>query len=194
MPRDDQAPDKRERLVQSLPVHTDLEPPKDGKTSRESNEPHSTSDGGQGPYQKAKDWGFQAKDWVFENPGQAACYTVGAASLAVVASPALVSTPMLSAMGFGAKGVIANSAAAAAQAGIGNVVAPSLFSTLTSAGMSGYGVAIVNGAVQAGAGATATGAYIAKRWFGGKEKTTESDAHDFDHESEAEEDSAKDLE
>ncbi|KAK1948650.1 hypothetical protein LY78DRAFT_751865 [Colletotrichum sublineola] len=164
-----------------------LEPPKDGKTSRESNEPHSTSDGGQGPYQKAK-------DWVFENPGQAACYTVGAASLAVVASPALVSTPMLSAMGFGAKGVIANSAAAAAQAGIGNVVAPSLFSTLTSAGMSGYGVAIVNGAVQAGAGATATGAYIAKRWFGGKEKTTESDAHDFDHESEAEEDSAKDLE
>ncbi|KAK1573987.1 uncharacterized protein LY79DRAFT_393774 [Colletotrichum navitas] len=171
---DDQAIDETERLVQTLPVHPDTEPPKDGKTSPGSMIPPVTSADARAAYRKAK-------DWVSENPGQAACYTVGAASLAIAASPALVSAPMLTAMGFGAKGVVANSAAAAAQASIGNVVAPSLFSTFTSAGMAGYGAAIVNGAVQAGAGATAagSGAYIAtKQWFAGKEKKTNSEAGD----------------
>ncbi|EFQ32610.1 hypothetical protein CGRA01v4_09564 [Colletotrichum graminicola] len=151
-----------------------MEPPRDDKTSLGSTEPPVASADALSAYRKAK-------DWVSENPGQAACYTVGAASLAVVAAPALVSAPILTAMGFGAQGVIANSAAAAAQASIGNVVAPSLFSTFTSAGMAGYGAAIVNGAVQAGAGATAAGSggYIAaKRWFGGEEKKTESEEDD----------------
>jgi hypothetical protein len=38
--------------------------------------------------------------------------------------------------------------AAGIQSSIGNVVAPSLFSMLQSAAMGGYGVAVVNGAVQ----------------------------------------------
>jgi hypothetical protein len=38
--------------------------------------------------------------------------------------------------------------AASAQATIGNVVAPSLFATLTSAGAGGYGIAAISGAAQ----------------------------------------------
>ncbi|GJC84713.1 hypothetical protein ColLi_07551 [Colletotrichum liriopes] len=167
MTREDQAAEKSERLVEDLPLQVDLEPPKDDKMSIGSMIPHFTSADAQAAYVKAK-------GWASDNPGQAACYTVGAISLAVLASPALISTPALTAMGFGAKGVVANSAAAAAQAGIGNVVAPSVFATLQSAGTAGYGAAIVNGAVQAGAGVTAAGSggYITmKRWFNGKENT-----------------------
>ena len=40
------------------------------------------------------------------------------------------------------------STAACVQSGIGSVVAPSLFATLTSAGAGGYGVAVVNGMAQ----------------------------------------------
>lgn len=58
------------------------------------------------------------------------------------------------------------SAAAGFQAGIGNVVAPSLFATLQSAGAAGYGAAVVNGAIQAGAGVSAT----AFAWWGAKKK------------------------
>ncbi|KAK1997462.1 hypothetical protein LX36DRAFT_657522 [Colletotrichum falcatum] len=176
--RDDQAADISERLVQSLLVRPNLALPQYSKTSLGSMIAHTTSADALAAYQKAK-------DWVAENPGQAACYTVGAASLVVVASPALVSSPLLTVAGFGTKGVIGNSAAAAVQASIGNVVAPSVFSTLTSAGMAGYGAAIVNGVVQAGAGATAagSGAYIAtKHWSGGEEKTTESEASDRESE------------
>ncbi|KZL83606.1 hypothetical protein CI238_05968, partial [Colletotrichum incanum] len=167
MTRNDQATKKSERPVEDLPPHEDLEPPKDGKTSLGSMIPHITSADAQAAYLKAK-------GWAFNNPGQAACYTVGAMSLAVVVSPALVSAPALTATGFGAKGIVANSAAAAAQAGIGNVVAQSVFATLHSAGMAGYGAAIVNGAVQAGAGVTAAGSggYITmKLWSEWKKKT-----------------------
>lgn len=56
-------------------------------------------------------------------------------------------------------------AAASAQATIGNVVAPSLFATLTSAGAGGYGVAAISGAVQWAGGtmvglAGATGTWL----------------------------------
>ncbi|GKT62790.1 hypothetical protein ColTof4_01590 [Colletotrichum tofieldiae] len=185
MTRGDQAAEKSERLVEDLPLHADLEPPKDDKMSIGSMIPHFTSADAQAAYVKVTCERYRsefrlghkwtkanAKGWASDNPGQAACYTVGAISLAVFASPALISTPALTAMGFGAKGVVANSAAAAAQAGIGNVVAPSVFATLQSAGTAGYGAAIVNGAVQAGAGVTAAGSggYITmKRWFNGKE-------------------------
>ncbi|KAK1978080.1 hypothetical protein LZ30DRAFT_599936, partial [Colletotrichum cereale] len=123
----------------------------------------------------------QAKDWVFENPGQATCYAVGAGSLVVLASPALFSSPVLTAVGFGNKGVIAKSVAAGLQSGIGNVVTPSYFATFTSAQMGGYGVAIVNGVVQVGAGAAAVGSggYIELRgWFAGGEESTESEAYE----------------
>ena len=48
----------------------------------------------------------------------------------------LAATPLImTGVGFGAKGIIAGSLAASAQAGIGNVVAGSLFAVLTSIGM-----------------------------------------------------------
>ena len=59
-------------------------------------------------------------------------------------------------------------AAASAQATIGNVVAPSLFATATSAGAGGYGVAAISGAAQWIGGtmvgfAGATGAWLTTR-------------------------------
>ena len=58
--------------------------------------------------------------------------------------------------GFGTGGIIAGSAAAAAQAAIGNVAAGSLFSTMTSLGMQG---ALVGSAIGGGV-ATAVGAAL----------------------------------
>lgn len=55
--------------------------------------------------------------------------------------------------------MVLGSAAAGVQAGIGNVIAGSLFATLQSAGAGGAGVAIVNGVVQGvGVAAAAAGA------------------------------------
>ncbi|KAJ0305520.1 hypothetical protein COL516b_005215 [Colletotrichum fioriniae] len=108
----------------------------------------------------------KAADWVRENPGTTVCYGVSAGSLVVLAAPALVVAPALGLAGFGSQGIVAGSAAAGFQAGIGNVVAPSLFATLQSAGAAGYGAAVVNGAIQAGAGVSAT----AFAWWGAKKK------------------------
>ncbi|OTB07697.1 hypothetical protein M426DRAFT_317602 [Hypoxylon sp. CI-4A] len=53
--------------------------------------------------------------------------------------------PILAALGFGAAGIAASSTAAGWQSGIGNVVAPSLFASLQSAGMAGYAALAVKG-------------------------------------------------
>ena len=55
--------------------------------------------------------------------------------------------------------------AASAQATIGNVIAPSLFATLTSAGAGGYGVAAISGAVQWVGGTMAGLAGVAGTWL-----------------------------
>ena len=44
--------------------------------------------------------------------------------------------------------LVIGTTAASGQAAIGNVIAPSLFATMTSAGAGGYGVAAISGAVQ----------------------------------------------
>ena len=49
----------------------------------------------------------QAGTWALENPALAACAVVGTGGVAVVASPALVTTPFLSSLGFNAAGVAA---------------------------------------------------------------------------------------
>ena len=67
-------------------------------------------------------------------------------------------------IGFGAAGPVAGSIAAGIQAGIGNVAAGSLFATLQSAAMGGFGVAIVSGTVEAGAGVLAA-ASLFVRWM-----------------------------
>ncbi|KAF4448807.1 hypothetical protein F53441_7856 [Fusarium austroafricanum] len=105
-----------------------------------------------------------------QNPGASAALVTGFAMLAV---PAIVATPILGALGFGATGIAAGSAAAGIQSGVGSVVAPSLFATLQSAGAGGYGVAAVHGVVQA------TGAAVAALgWFGGQGDGDNGDDHD----------------
>ncbi|KAK6222388.1 hypothetical protein LQW54_001088 [Pestalotiopsis sp. IQ-011] len=59
--------------------------------------------------------------------------------------------PALSAAGFTPAGIAAGSIAAGVQSTIGNVAAGSLFATLQSAGMGGYGVTVLHAAAQAGA-------------------------------------------
>ncbi|PVH93421.1 hypothetical protein DM02DRAFT_733140 [Periconia macrospinosa] len=80
-------------------------------------------------------------NWVVQNPGKTAVVVV-AAPVAIALTPTA-----LSAAGFTSTGVSAGSAAAAAQAGIGNVVGGSPFAILQSAAAGGAGGAIVNAAV-----------------------------------------------
>ncbi|KAF2873207.1 hypothetical protein BDV95DRAFT_605763 [Massariosphaeria phaeospora] len=98
-----------------------------------------------------------AKGWIERHPGQTAGIAAGflAPPLAVMAVPAV-----LGAAGFTAGGVAAGSAAAGIQAGIGNVVAGSVFATLQSAAMGGAGAAVVNGVVGGSAAAIAVAANV----------------------------------
>jgi hypothetical protein len=104
------------------------------------------------------------------NPAMASVIALGTGGLAIVAMPGVVATPVIGALhwaGFGVGGIIGGlwhlqerflekrtdplvvgTTAASAQATIGNVVAPSLFATLTSAGAGGYGTAAISGAAQ----------------------------------------------
>ncbi|KAK1478990.1 hypothetical protein CABS01_14674 [Colletotrichum abscissum] len=134
----------------------DTEPPPPEDSEDESDEPSRLR---------------KAADWVRENPGTTVCYGLSAGSLVVLAAPALVAAPALGLAGFGSQGIVAGSTAAGIQAGIGNVVAPSLFATLQSAGAAGYGAAVVNGAIQGGAGVSAT----AFAWLGAKKKDCKKD-------------------
>ncbi|KAG9192741.1 hypothetical protein G6011_11475 [Alternaria panax] len=67
--------------------------------------------------------------------------------------------------GFGPGGIIAGSTAAAIQAGIGNIVAGSIFATCTSAMMGGYGAVFVFGGAWLGSTALIVGLAAAwRRW------------------------------
>ncbi|KAL1639940.1 hypothetical protein SLS58_007366 [Diplodia intermedia] len=70
-------------------------------------------------------------------------------------------------MGFTAGGIGAGSAAAGIQASTGSVAAGSLFATLTSAMMGGYGVPIVFGSIGAVYAAGVTGLVLSKGRFSG---------------------------
>ncbi|KAI2616325.1 hypothetical protein GGR54DRAFT_241830 [Hypoxylon sp. NC1633] len=90
-------------------------------------------------------------EWASNNPITATAYGVAAIGAGVaIAAPAAIAGPALAVAGFGADGIVKASIASGVQAGIGNVAAGSAFATLQSAGMAGYGAAIVNGVVQAG--------------------------------------------
>ncbi|OAG24826.1 hypothetical protein CC77DRAFT_1058011 [Alternaria alternata] len=79
-------------------------------------------------------------EWIKLHPWETA--------LIVVPLVALIATAIaLSATGFGPAGIVAGSTAAIIQAGIGNVVAGSIFATCTSAMMGGSGALIVFGGV-----------------------------------------------
>ncbi|KAI0133284.1 hypothetical protein F4776DRAFT_624885 [Hypoxylon sp. NC0597] len=113
----------------------------------------------------AKQAAKQAPKWIAENPKSAAMYGLAGTAIAI---PVAITGPALAAAGFGANGIAAGSVASGIQAGIGNVAAGSAFATLQSAGMAGYGAAIVNGVIQAGGAAIAvatTGVAAAKANF-----------------------------
>ncbi|RDW83501.1 hypothetical protein BP5796_04992 [Coleophoma crateriformis] len=84
--------------------------------------------------------------WITTNPRQTALL-ISSGILNV--TPATLTSPLLATMGFGASGPIAGSVAASLQSMVGNVGAHSTFAYLQSAAMGGYGVATVNGIVQA---------------------------------------------
>ncbi|KAI7911018.1 hypothetical protein M0657_011147 [Pyricularia oryzae] len=92
------------------------------------------------------------------NYGKTAAVILGISGIAMVAAPAVLTLPALGAVGFSASRPIAGSIVAAAQSGLGSVVAPSLFVTCQSAAMGGYGAATVFGLVQVVGGAMAVSA------------------------------------
>ncbi|CAM1505409.1 Fc.00g110460.m01.CDS01 [Cosmosporella sp. VM-42] len=105
--------------------------------------------------------GQQAKQWLMDNPGKAACFGAGAA---MCLGPGLIAAPILGGLGFGAGGIVGGSIAAALQSSMGSVAAGGLFATLQSAGAGGYGAATVYGAIQAGGiGLAAAGAASSQR-------------------------------
>ncbi|KAI4612865.1 hypothetical protein J4E80_006920 [Alternaria sp. BMP 0032] len=113
--------------------------------------------------EKVKELGFigTAKaigHWMRLNPWKTALIVVPLVALAITAIA-------LSATGFGPAGIVAGSAAAAMHAGIGSVVAGSVFATCTSAMMGGYGAVIIFGGVWAISTALVISvAVMRKRW------------------------------
>ncbi|CAN9222043.1 unnamed protein product [Alternaria alternata] len=97
-------------------------------------------------------------EWIKLHPWETA--------LIVVPLVALIATAIaLSATGFGPAGIVAGSTAAIIQAGIGNVVAGSIFATCTSAMMGGSGALIVFGGVWLGSTVFMASLAVAwKRW------------------------------
>ncbi|OJD29455.1 uncharacterized protein BKCO1_8000013 [Diplodia corticola] len=102
----------------------------------------------------------QVLDWIKKHPYLTALIVL-AIILAIVVPPVA-----LHAAGFTATGVVAGSAAAAIQSSIGGAVAAgSLFAILTSAGMGGYGVAILVGCLLALYAGVAVGGISTYRSF-----------------------------
>ncbi|RBR17720.1 uncharacterized protein FIESC28_06416 [Fusarium coffeatum] len=120
------------------------------------------------------------------NPGAVAAMVTGAA---VVLVPAIIASPVLGFLGFGAAGVPAGTAAAGIQSGIGSVAAGSLFATLQSVGAGGYGVAAVHGVVQAAEAVVGAGGLVT--WFRGQDDG-EDDADEDDQNDDKKKESEKD--
>jgi hypothetical protein len=100
----------------------------------------------------------EAGKFASENPLTTAAVIGG---VTLVAAPALVVAPVLSAVGFTSTGVGAGSVAAGVQSGLGSVAAGSMFAGLQSAAAGGYGLAMANGVVQGAGAALSVGAAAA---------------------------------
>ncbi|KAK1827350.1 hypothetical protein QBC39DRAFT_420555 [Podospora conica] len=108
-----------------------------------------------------------------ENPKNVAGGAAVIAGAAVITAPGMLTGPVLKILGFGSFGPKAGTIAAGVQSGIGNVVAKSVFATVQSAQMGGYGAGMVASAAQ-GVGATLVVAggvamgWVKKAWFKAK--------------------------
>ncbi|KAI7233590.1 hypothetical protein KC330_g5278 [Hortaea werneckii] len=98
------------------------------------------------------------RNYIVEHAGLTAAQII---CLVILAVPAIVTVPLLGALGFTSLGPAAGkyqgTAAACFQATFGT---PALFSALQSYMMAGYGVPIVGGTVQAGAAVAGVGASV----------------------------------
>ncbi|KAG9185285.1 hypothetical protein G6011_07829 [Alternaria panax] len=92
------------------------------------------------------------KEWILSNPGQFATLLACIASGPIVAA---VTPAMLGLVGFTPIGIAGGSMASAFQATVGPIATGSAFAILTSAGMGGYGLAIVQ-AIAIGSSVTGT--------------------------------------
>ncbi|OAL48238.1 hypothetical protein IQ07DRAFT_589064 [Pyrenochaeta sp. DS3sAY3a] len=98
--------------------------------------------------------------WVCQHPYQTALHTVNAALLV---TPAAATVPIFNAVGFGAAGPIAGSAASSTMSFFGFVPAGGLYATIQSAAMGGYGAGLAAGATQAGAVVSSAAAWALGR-------------------------------
>ncbi|KAF7679788.1 hypothetical protein GT037_001439 [Alternaria burnsii] len=98
-----------------------------------------------------------AVEWIRLHPWETAALVIPVVLMAC--TPAF-----LGLVGFTASGVAAGSIAAGIQAGIGSVAAGSVFATLTSAAMAGYGAPIVFGSVWGVSSAVCWGFALWKKW------------------------------
>ncbi|KAK3619295.1 hypothetical protein LTR56_013875 [Elasticomyces elasticus] len=99
-------------------------------------------------YVKLEEVPAAARDYIKEHPDQVILFVAGSV---VFLAPWVVYGPVLSGLGFGAKGVGAGSLAANMQRTFrGAVPAGGWFARLTSAGAGGYGVGVLNGVIRAG--------------------------------------------
>ncbi|KAL6892429.1 hypothetical protein HDV57DRAFT_481998 [Trichoderma longibrachiatum] len=118
----------------------------------------------------------QAKDAAWENPIMAAGVVVTGAGLLAAAAPVVVTAPLMGVAGtagFGPAGIAASSLASGIHAGIGSVGAGSIFATVQSAAMGGYGAAVLTSATQAG-GFVAAGTGGLMTFMGRKPKCEQS--------------------
>ncbi|KAH6644181.1 hypothetical protein C7974DRAFT_16129 [Boeremia exigua] len=111
-----------------------------------------------------------AMEWIKLHPWEAAALIIPI--LLVACTPAF-----LGLAGFTAGGIAAGSIAAGIQAGIGSVAAGSVFATLTSAAMLGYGVPIVLGSVWAISSTVCWGIAAWKRW---RRDSADADGADYE--------------
>ncbi|KAH7116876.1 hypothetical protein B0J11DRAFT_583583 [Dendryphion nanum] len=85
--------------------------------------------------------------YIVEHPIRAAFHVVNAVALI---APAAIFSPVLGLVGFTGVGIAGGSIAAGVQSAMGTVGAGSVFATLQSAAMGGYGTTVVANGVRAG--------------------------------------------
>ncbi|KAF1927477.1 uncharacterized protein M421DRAFT_180541 [Didymella exigua CBS 183.55] len=99
-------------------------------------------------------------DWIVAHPYQTAFQVVNGV---IICTPAAATVPVLAALGFGAGGPIAGSAAAAVMSWFGTVPAGGLYAIFQSAAMGGYGASAAAGLAQAGAVLSSVGGWFFSR-------------------------------
>ncbi|KAL6864005.1 hypothetical protein J3F83DRAFT_716295 [Trichoderma novae-zelandiae] len=127
--------------------------------------PQRSKANGDGAGNGFMDGARRLRDAAWENPMLAAGTVAAGAGILAAAAPIVVTAPILGlagTVGFTPAGIAASSLASGIHAGIGSIGAGSLFATVQSAAMGGYGAAVLTGATQAAGGAVAgAGALVA---------------------------------